>query len=109
MSESQRQLPDRLTIGECYGPAMSIKTREEAKSYFDRLVERHIRVTGNDRAKAEIIERSNLGYYAGYYDRETMTRVNDLFDTQHPIFGKEPPSPERALQAGMDAARGIMP
>jgi hypothetical protein len=42
---------------------------------------------GNSRARAEQIERVNLGYYSGYYDHETMKRVERLFLAPHPILG----------------------
>lgn len=108
-SSPERALPDRLTIGEAYGPAMKITDPAEAKAYFDALVERNMRVSGNDRTKAEIIERSNLGYFSGYCDRETAERVFLLFDCSHPIFGRTRPTDEEALKAGRDAARGVMP
>jgi len=60
---------------------------------------------GHDKAEAERIERSNLGYYAGYYDSETMARVNRLFKTTHPIFGDTNPTPAEAFEAGKKMAQ----
>lgn len=104
-----KSFPKIITIGEKYGPAMEITDQTEADEYFERCVE-HSMTFGHDRAKAEQIERSNLGYYAGYYDTETRARVEKFFKCSHPIFGKigEQGQPDMAevfdigLQLGKD-------
>jgi hypothetical protein len=77
-----------MTNGEKYGPAMEIIDQAAADEYFERLVE-HLLANSEvrNRAEAEQIERSNLGYYAGYYSNETRERVERLFRCGHPIFG----------------------
>lgn len=78
------------TIEERYKPAMYVTTKEEAAEYFEALV--FYRMTyGHTREEAERIERSNLGYFSGYFGRETMIQVQELFSCEHPVFGKEPP------------------
>lgn len=103
-------LPDRITIGDKYGPAMKIADQAEAEAYFERCVEHRMRL-GSSRAEAETIERANLGYFAGYFDNETRERVERLFKCAHPVFGKiaevGPPKPEAAFQAGIDRATGL--
>ena len=32
--------------------------------------------------------RSNIGYFSGYYDPRTMKKIQKVFNTAHPIFGK---------------------
>lgn len=81
------RLPDEMTYGESLGPAMKITDPAEAQEYFCALVDRNMRITGNNSAQAEEVVRSNLGYYSGYYSRETMARVEKLFSCVHPIFG----------------------
>lgn len=76
-----------ITIGQKYDPAMKIADQEEADWYFELCVE-HCMSFGNDRQKAEEIERGNIGYYAGYFDSETQQRVQKLFGAIHPIFGR---------------------
>jgi hypothetical protein len=65
-----------------------------------------MRFGGKSREDAENVERSNLGYFAGYYNAETMERVNRLFKTTHPIFGGTIPTPEEAFEAGRQLAAG---
>jgi hypothetical protein len=97
------------TIGEAYGPAMTINDQADADAYFEKLVSSRMANSGVSRDKAEEIERSNLGYYAGYYSAETRERVERLFICKHPIFGAiadlGQPTPEEAFQAGMNMAR----
>ena len=87
-----------------YAEAMEIQTQEAADIYLARLVRWCMRVTGCERQEAERIQRSNLGYFAGYYSSETRRRVERLFRCEHPIFGaiekNGPPTPAEALQAG---------
>lgn len=98
-------LPHTITMGNKYGPAMTMADQAEADAYFEHLVQ-HGMEWGNDRAEAERIERANLGYYAGYYSHETRARVERLFRCSHPVFGaiakNGPPTPDQALKAGLE-------
>ena len=97
-----------ITIGEKYRPAMEMKDQVTAAAYFLQCVE-HCMSFGKSREEAEAIERSNLGYFAGYYDHETRARVEHLFHCQHPIFGSIAthgiPTVEQALNAGITLAQ----
>lgn len=103
------QLPDNMTIGEAFGPAMEITDQAAADEYFKALVERNMRVCGQTRERAEAATKSSLGYYAGYYGHETRERVERLFMCSHPVFGSSAtvgaPTPNEAL-AGARCAAG---
>jgi hypothetical protein len=75
------------TYGELYGSAMQITDAAEATAYFELCVQYHMETWSMVRSEAETVNRQNLGYYAGYYDQETMERVQRLFLAEHPIFG----------------------
>ena len=99
------ELPEKLTYGEAYDPAMKITDPKEAEKYLKALVERSVKYFGQTHGEAERITKENLGYYAGYYDTETMVRVHKLFQCAHPIFGKvesedDLPTPEEAFEMG---------
>lgn len=81
------EFDDEITIGDKYGPAMAVTSKKEAQAYFDKCVRHNMRVTGNDIIEAERVERSNIGYYSGYYSQEVMGRVKKLYGFGHPIFG----------------------
>lgn len=93
------------TIGEAYGPAMEITEQSEADAYFEKLVAESM-AEGKSRTESEAIQRSNLGYYAGYYSHETRERVERLFKCAHPVFGsiatKGPPTPQEAFKKGVE-------
>lgn len=89
-----------LTFGEILDPAMKVETQEEAANYFERYVSYLMRHYSQDRERAEHVAKSNIGYWAGYYDSETAARVYDLFGFGHPLFGRSRPSFEEALAMG---------
>jgi len=96
------KFPDKISIGDKYGPAMKITDQAEAAAYFEACVEHCMRFD-RTQEEAETIEKSNLGYFAGYYDHATRQQVERIFQCYHPVFGKAgttPVSPEEALAAG---------
>lgn len=104
-------LPTEITIGSKYDPAMKLQTQAEADAYFELCVQHTLSFGRVDRVGAEKIERSNLGYYAGYYDNETRKRVERLFHCAHPVFGaiaeKGVPTPEEAFRMGQELAEKL--
>lgn len=91
---------DEMTVGEKYHYGMTIETAEDAQKYLAELIAYNVRKSGRSEDEARKMELSNLGYFAGYYDGETMERVNRLFGTSHPVFGSATPSAEEAFKAG---------
>lgn len=76
------------TIGELYGPAVEAKTQEEADALFKGLVEYCMsRNSELNLESAAALVRTNLGYYSGYYDNDTVKRVQRLYICTHPVFG----------------------
>ena len=97
------KIPDIITMGDKYRPAMEITTKNEATEYFERCVEHTMRIGGKTREEAESLEKKNIGYFAGYYDHETRMRVEQLYNCVHPIFGAAKdhiPTPKEAFEAG---------
>ena len=99
---------ESLTYGECLCPAMEITDKAEAQRYltdYIAFIQTHLDKNPSPEGKtATQIALINIGYFAGYYDSATARRVNELFETTHPIFGNTYPTPEQALSAGMAAA-----
>ena len=88
--------------GQRYSAAMAITDQALADRHFKCLVGLCMQA-GKTREEAEEIERSNLGYWAGYHDHETRLRVERLFRCQHPFLGKagdEPMPAEEAFNLG---------
>ena len=80
-----------LTYEETLGPAMEITDRADAEQYLAAYVafiqEALDAEPRSDGLTAAEIASQNLGYYAGYYSRETRERVERLFNCAHPILG----------------------
>lgn len=87
-----------------YEIAMRIKEEDSARIVLAALVKAYMSQTGCGREEAEAIQRSNLGYFAGYYDHATRARVERLFQCEHPVFGaiavKGAPTAEEAFELG---------
>jgi hypothetical protein len=96
------KLPEHMTIGEKYGPAMKITDPKEAAVYWEACVQHTMKYGNVSRKEAESIERQNFGYFAGYYDTATRERVERLFGSPHPIIGsvQATPSPEEIIELG---------
>ena len=90
---------------------MAASTKEQASEILERAVQINMADSCNGRNEAERIERSNIGYFAGYYDSSTRETVEELFDCQRPVFGSisenGPPSMEDAFRAGFELGRSI--
>ncbi len=108
MAESDA-FPDRITIGDKYGPAMNITDQAAADAYFERCVAHTMTRFGKSRDEAEVIERANLGYYAGYCSDEIREQVERLFHCAHPFFGAiathGAPTAEHAFRTGVEIGK----
>jgi hypothetical protein len=111
IAETMKKLErgERMSPGEKYFPAMEITDQATADRYFLACLQHHLMISepGISAAKAAEIERSELGYWAGYCSKETRLRVEELFHCEHPILGKAKDRDwtfKELLQAGMDYA-----
>lgn len=68
--------------------AMQVTEPEEARKIYNQLVEISMMEHGKSHDEATSIIKENLGYRAGYHSDEIRHRVEDLFDCEHPVFGK---------------------
>ncbi len=106
------KLEDDITVGNKYKVVSGIDNKEDADSYLSVLVEHCIRLaakTGESLSEeaAINIEKDNIGYYAGYFDTVSQQRIFELFDTEHPLFGRITPTNEQAFKAGGMMAEGM--
>lgn len=76
-----------MSFDEWLSPAMSITDQADADQYFNDSVAYLQEITGFEKDIAEKTIRTNLGYFAGYYDHPTRLRIEKLFSCEHPILG----------------------
>ena len=93
-----KRKPEKFNLGDLH----RIKTKEEAeqfiKEYLKVFDKEHSEMPHEERMR---IIKSNIGYCSGYYDAADATRILELFDTCHPVFGKSRPTPKEAFEAGV--------
>lgn len=102
------ELPLTISNGDKYNPLMRVTEQDDADMMFERCVKHTMRCNIDlTRDQAEAIDRSNIGYWTGYFDSETAQRVNRLFKTQHPILGGQIRTPEEIFNLGMEMGKRI--
>ena len=95
-------------MGELFNEALRLakENKDEAHEFFKAYVKAVI--DENDEVysleEAERIAKSNLGYWAGYYNEETCVIIYETYRCEHPIFGKKPfnTSPDVAFKKGYE-------
>lgn len=97
------EFTSETTYRDLLDPAMDIATRrdlDEAAEYVRQYTIHLMRDHSADEERATHVIRTNLGYYAGYYDRETQDAVYEVFGAPHPFFGTQTPTAEQAFNIG---------
>jgi hypothetical protein len=84
---------------------IKVTTQEEADRCLKEYVDELMAETGKKRRAAKKIAKTNIGYYAGYYDDETIRRIWRLYRTRHPVFGRSFPTPVEAFNLGRKWAK----
>jgi len=102
-------IPNKATVGEILDDVVIIArggNREDAARYKQMLVNRRIRNVPNEPVMdSEQGVAANIGYLSGYGSTEERRLICEIFETTHPFFGDTDPTPEEALQMGVDWAR----
>jgi len=94
------------TIREVFDEALRLaKTdKDEAQDFFYQYVNHISFVNKYSWDKSIEIAKSNLGYFAGYYNQEVCDIIYKTYQCSHPIFGNKPFSvnPEEAYRKGLE-------
>ena len=78
-----------------------VTTQDQAAALVEQEVTEAADFYKMDVAVARANIRASIGYVTGYLDPKRADQMMDLFDTEHPIFGRSHPSAEEALRIGM--------
>lgn len=103
------------TMGETFELADSL-AKEGDKSKCEQFLKEYAKFIIEENEKATTYEealniaKSNLGYFAGYYDRETYDRINEAYGAVHPVFKTNPfdIDPEEAYKTGVRLCKGYV-
>jgi hypothetical protein len=90
------------SIPEMIGIALKDGTKEKARQIVQWKVDEMMDVLGYEANEARRITLINIGYYTGYMDHETADKVMELFETEHPVFGRTHPTPQEAFRLGRE-------
>jgi hypothetical protein len=80
-------------------------TKDNAAAIVKEQVDEMVATLHYQPDEARKIVLANIGYYCGYYSSELADKVYEMFETQHPIFGRAHPSPEEILRMGIELGR----
>jgi hypothetical protein len=77
-----------------------ITTKEQAAALVNEEVAAIVMVyhLSEEEARKKLLE--SIGYVTGYLSHDQADHVMELFDTAHPVFGREHPSAEEAYRLG---------
>lgn len=87
-----------------YSEVCSAKTKAEMQEKFAELLRKCAKQFGGTIYSHAEMQRSNVGYFAGYYGDETRQRVAEWLGADHPIFGNSKSMTTEALAASLRAA-----
>ena len=100
--------PRNVSDKDRYDLAMKVGSKSQADSQFAMLLQRQIEDGVPPEIAAKFL-RSNLAYYAAYFDDQTREYVERLYQCEHPVFGAiavyGPPSTEEAFELGINRGR----
>ena len=77
-------------------------TKANAEAIVKEQVEEMVSVLHYQPWEAKKIVLANIGYFCGYYPAELADKVYEMFDTEHPVFGRTHPTPEEAFRLGQE-------
>ncbi len=95
-----------MSIAEFIRQVLAIRDPDEALAFFERIVAQ-LRLEHPEVKDPEMVVRSNIGWvFAEGMSIPCRKMWTALCGAEHPAFGKmeSDPTPEEALQAGIDAA-----
>jgi hypothetical protein len=82
-------------------------TKEQADAILKEQVEEIVALGDINEEEATRRFLANIGYFAGYYGHDTADKAYDLFGTQHPIWGREHPTPSQILKMGIEYGQRV--
>ena len=99
------------TFGELFNLALKLAKENpvEANEWLVEYIGYIAHENTCDFEKASRIAKSNLGYFAGYYDQETCDIIYKTYQCSHPIFGDKPfeVDPEEAYKKGLEMGKKL--
>ena len=96
-------LPREVKYEQKYSECARSLNKAEASMWMECIVE-HTRLLRPELSYEEAltIEKENVGYYSGYCAHDVADRIMELYDCEHPFFGRSHPTAEEAFRMGQE-------
>jgi hypothetical protein len=101
-SEGIQEEKNMMSVAEMVSLALKDGTKEKAQQIVQWRVDEMVKLLDYEANEARQLTLRGIGYYTGYMDNETADEVMDLFETEHPVFGRTHPTPEEAFRLGRE-------
>jgi hypothetical protein len=86
-----------------------IQTKEEAKSLLQQMAKIYEEILYYKADRALTEAKLDIGYFGGYFPHSKREAMEELFDVEHPLFGRfskvGPVDPKEAFRLGMTAGK----
>jgi hypothetical protein len=79
-----------------------VPNKQAAQDIIEQEVADRVKICHITEEEARSVIKHNIGYCTGYMTPEDADRINDLFETEHPVWGRTHPTPEEALRLGVE-------
>lgn len=70
-----------------YGDVCEARTKKEMQARFSRMLSEIVKEHGGTKKGHTPLQLSNVGYVAGYYEKNVRDRVSRWLKAEHPVFG----------------------
>jgi len=70
----------------------------KARALVDENVKQMVEILHYSEAEARDFQLRAIGYHTGYLDPASADRIMELFNTEHPIYGREHPTPDEIIR-----------
>jgi hypothetical protein len=91
-----------MSVPELIKAALAAGTKEATNDLITLQVGEMMLVLGYTPEEARRLVLANVGYYTGYLEYEKADKVMELFETEHPVWGKTHPTPEEIARLGRE-------
>jgi hypothetical protein len=96
-----------MKVPEMIKGALAAGTKAAANDLVTVQVGEMMLVLGYTPEVARDLVLKRIGYWTGYLDHETADNVMELFETEHPVFGRSHPTPEEAFRLGYEPGQRL--
>src|SRR5271155_2446298 len=81
-----------------------LTTQEQANALIEDEVADRAKICNITEEEARSVLLANIGYTTGYMTHAQADTIMELFNIEHPVWGRTHPTPDEIVKLGMEAA-----